>query len=392
MYNFFKKYLPETYYFQLIGFFYSIPYFLLRMVPINKRKIVFSNFNGKGFGDNPKYIALEIIKRNLDLELVWLIDDVNDHKLPKEIRPVKSNSFLAIFELVTANVWVDNSRKSFFTKKRRNQIYIHTWHAGIMLKRVEQDVQENLSLHYRLNAINDSKMIDFVLSNSDFYNKFYQNSFWYNGPILELGFPKTDILLNADVSLVQRTKSKLELENKVKIALYAPTFRDSQRLDIYIQDYQKIIKSLNYKFDQNWILLVRLHPSMAKCGDLMSFPQNVKNVSNYDDMQELLLISDVLFTDYSSSMFEYMLLKRPIFLFWNDLELYKKERGFYFSSDKLPFPLADSELKLSENILNFNPDQYFKSLDMFISSMRISENGTASTKVVDKIIHILNLN
>ena len=118
-----------------------IVWFICRFIPVDNKKIVFSSYYGKGYGDNPKYIAEELIKNYSADKLVWLVNDFFDkNSFPKEIIQCKKSSIKGIFHLTTAKIWIDNCRKSFFYKKK-NQYYIQTWH-GFALKRIEKDVED----------------------------------------------------------------------------------------------------------------------------------------------------------------------------------------------------------------------------------------------------------
>ena len=116
-----------------------------RCAPIKKRKIVFTSYVGRGYSDNPKAIAEELIKRGTKADMVWLVRDEKEAKtLPKEIRPCRINSLKHIWELSTARVWVDNCRK-YDKSKKKNQFYLQTWH-GFPLKRIEGDVETALEI------------------------------------------------------------------------------------------------------------------------------------------------------------------------------------------------------------------------------------------------------
>lgn len=382
--------LIRTLYFYIYEKCMILPYYFFRIFPVKKGKIVFSNFEGKGYGDNPKYIAEEIIRQNFNCDLVWLVDSNTEMSLPHEIRVVNIRSLKAVFELVTAKIWVDNNRKSFVTRKRKNQFYIQTWHGCLMIKMIEKDAECKLPFLYVKSAINDSKLIDLCLSNSEFMTNFYKSSFWYSGEILRSGFPKSDPLINNNIGQCIKIKSSLNLKLDTNIVLYAPTFRNSKNIDIYNLNYQEIIDGLKLKFGDDWLVLVKLHPSMSGESDKMKFCSNVINVSNYNDIQDLMLISDVLITDYSSTMFEFSLLRRPVFLYAPDICDFVKERGLYFDFNELPFPVSENMKGLKEKIYDYNEITYNPNVNSFFDRMGITENGTASKTVVEIIKHQIN--
>jgi CDP-glycerol glycerophosphotransferase len=305
-------------------------------------------------------------------------------QFPPEIILVNYCSIKAFFELASAKVWVDNCRKSLFPLKRKKQIYFQTWHGGIALKKIEKDAEDKLSLYYVKKAKRDSLMIDYCISNSKQLTELYTESFWYKGEILEYGSPRNDLLVNRNNN-DDIVKQNLSLSSDCKIVLYVPTFRKNQSFDAYRINYAEIINTLQYKFGNKWYFLVRLHPNLIMKADSLQIPEWVINVTSYPDVQELLLITNVLISDYSSVMFDFMLTKRPVFIYADDYSDYKNDRGTYFPLDKTPFLIAENNDQLVNNIMSFDDKNYNKKMDDFLRLMGIYENGNASKLVVDKI-------
>ena len=114
--------------------------------------------------------------------------------------------------------------------------------------------------------------------------------------------------------------------------------------------------------------------------------ENVINVTRYDDIQELLAISDILISDYSSLMFDFTITKRLCFLYVPDLEEYQsKDRKLYFNVKELPFKIAKSNDELIDKIVNFSNEEYNKSLELFLNKIGSYENGKASQKIAELI-------
>ncbi len=356
--------------------------FISPFTKVKKNKIVFSNFWGRGYGCNPKYIAQYIIEHNLPFKLYWLIDKQkckNETYLPKEIKEVDINSFGALYHLSTAFVWIDNSRKFLYPPKKKSQLYIQTWHGNVGPKKIEKSAENNLEDWYKKNAKKDSQMIDLCISGSSHLTQIYKNDFWYSGQVLESGYPRTDILFND--TKIQNLKCELGYFDK-KICIYAPTFRNNNSLKPYNLDYGKLKTSLESKFGGNWIIFLRFHPNMNDFINI-NLPDFVVNVSQYSDVQELMAISDCMITDYSSIIFEFMLTKRPAFIYASDLNEYKKnERSFYFTLDSTPFSLAKDNNELSNNIINFNNIEYQKKIFAFSNKMHIFDDGKSSERII----------
>ncbi len=373
--------------FNTIKLIHNSCYYFFRLCKIKSNKIVFSNFYGLGYGDNPKYIAEEIIRRDLDYEMVWLLrkDLSGQQELPPRIRVVEYGSIQAIYEMTTARLWIDNVRQPVSIKKRYGQYYIQTWHGGIGIKRVEKDVLDNLCDDYIRDARADSRKADLFISDSTFITNLYKNSFWYDGKILECGTPRNDILLNPVKTLREEVRSYFDVGINRKIVLYAPTFRNNCSLECYDIHALSCLDALSQRFGGEWIMFIRLHPNLKDNASSICNSETIYNATSYPDMQVLLSAVDIVITDYSSLMFDFALRKNPCFLYATDIEEYKRDRNFYFQIDELPFPLATNNDELTHNIKMFDNNKYKLSLDEFYAKVGCQMNGRASALVVDHI-------
>ena len=361
-------------------------------IKINDNKIVFSNYFGKSYGCNPKYITEEILKQNLPYEIVWLVKDKDKERenFPQQIRLENYFSPEGFKELLSAKVWVDNMRKPYFwscgLKKKEGQFYLQTWHAAIGIKKMEGDV-EKYSKWWRKWAKVDSQNIDCIISDSKFLTDLYtrENCFWYCGRVEQIGHPRNDIFFKSDSEkqkIIDKVYSKLGLNKNVKIVLYVPTYRDDKDISCLNLDFNKLKKSLEGKFGGEYAVAVRLHPNvpisvMQKFSDI-----NIVNANNYSDIQELLLASDVAITDYSSCVFDFMLTKRPVFIYASDIEKYNTARGFYYPLDSTPFLIATNNEQIVENISNFDYDEYRNNVELFLKEKGCTEDGNASERAV----------
>lgn len=395
-----KKYIKKSIPFRLIRYLYYHVYlkgiFLLEELiykksKINTNKIVVDNFAGRGFGDNPKYIVKELLKRNSNLDIVWQVSDMN-LPMPSGVRKVKYRGPKAYKELLTAGIWIDNIKNSFKPDKRKDQFYLQTWHGGLAVKAIEKQVAYKLNSEYVKAAKRDARMTDLMLSDSNWTTNQYSKYFWYHGKIFKTGFPRNDILINQPQSIVDKVYKKFNIPKENKILLYAPTFRDNNTsLTAFKFDFKLIIESLKLKFKSKYVLLVRLHPNIAQLisNSPEAYDPKVKyyNASNYSDMQELLLATDVLITDYSSCMFDAMLAKKKVFLLAKDyFEYSENDRDLLFDIKKdLPFSFSDNEIELINNINNFEAEEYLRMINIFEKHLDLVEDGKASSRVAEII-------
>ena len=359
----------------------------LPIFKINNKKIVFDNFNGKGFGCNPKYIATELIKKNVDCDMVWLVNDMNT-EMPKEIRKVKYGSFKSYYELTTAKIWIDNVRNYKGIPKKKKQFYIQTWHASIGFKKCEADIEKLLPEQYVKEAKNDGQITDLMISDSNFVTNVFKSAFWYNGKIEQIGLPRNDILNELPEKIKKKVYDYFKIEYSKKIVIYAPTFRKEEKEDYIKFDYHKCCKILSEKFGGEFVLLIRLHPNDVEHAKQIKEDEFVKNATLYPDIQELLAVSEVGITDYSSVAFDLAFVGKPVFLLCKDYENFiKKERDLFFDMKELPFSLNLTEEELYKSIQEFSIDEYNKICAEFYDRDDIKpvKTSQASYKIVQII-------
>lgn len=365
---------------------------LSSVLPVDKNKVVFCSYYGRGYSDNPKAIAEALRKRNSDAKLVWLCKDEKEAAtLPEGIIPCKYDSAKRVWQLATARVWVDNCRK-YDRVKKKSQYYLQTWH-GFPLKQIEKDAIDSLPDDYEKGALRDSDFIDLLLSNCGFVTETLRRCFWYDKEIAEYGSPRNDVFINGDPEADNRVRKSLGLPKDKKFVLYAPTFRvDKGAVDCYAIDAEGLRTACEKRFGGSWAVVIRLHPNVAKVSEKLFAYDNEKiiNGTMHPDMQELLCACDLLITDYSSSMFDYALSGKPCIRFANDLQSYIGDRNFYFSYDEIPFPYAETNDALIELTENFDTDKYNKDREAFYSRLAFCEDGHASERcaewIEDKLI------
>jgi CDP-glycerol glycerophosphotransferase len=181
----------------------------------------------------------------------------------------------------------------------------------------------------------------------------------------------------------------LHITGNPKIILYAPTFRNTFNSNVYNINCKLILDTVAKHTNARWIFLIRMHPNISNESEFIEYNENIFNVTNYDDIQELLIASDMLITDYSSCITEFALMNKPAFVYASDYDQYKNERDFYFDLFSLPFPCATNNDELLDKIINFDTTLYLDSLKEHFLKVGIVKDGNASKTVVDKIISTL---
>ena len=356
--------------------------------PIKNNKIFLFSYYGSQYGCNPKYISEYIVKNypNDKFDVVWAFNDISSKDHIQDVRKVKIMTIRYFYELCTSKVIITNFRTVDMFKKRKNQYYIQTWHSSLRLKQIEKDAEDSLPENYIKMAKEDSKKCDLLLSGCKYSTDIFKRAFWYNGEIFEHGTPRNDLLAKVDEQYKADIKKKLNISNNTKLVLYAPTFRKNDDLEVYNLHYKEVLNSLKLKFGGDWRFCVKLHPHLISKSEQLNYGDDVLDLTKYDDIQELLAISDVLISDYSSLMFDFGLTKRPCFLYVPDLDEYtNQDRKLYFDIEQLPFINTKSSINLVEKIRDFDKEIYNKELDRFLDSIGSFEHGDACKKLVDRI-------
>ena len=375
-------------------------FYLLRVFSIKKNKVLACVSAGRRYDDNQKFIMEELHKLIPDLDIVWVKDPQYEYELPAWMRPVKWRSWRSLYEYATAKIWTNNCCEPDYFVKRKGQMYVETWHGGLGIKKVSGDIIG----HYAANRDktlflkNASDMADVFISNSDHLSVIYRRAFKFHGPIWKCGYPKNDLLVNGYPESGKKARKELGIPEGNKVLLYAPTWRlrftEKQHIDmrVYDIDMQRLKQTLTEKFGGEWTILFRLHPLLriyAK-GYQEAYPE-VMDVTDYPDMQSLLIATDVIISDYSSCIFDAALKRIPCFTYANDFDQYKyEERGVYYEMEELPFPYAKNNEELEQNIRAYNHEDFLNKWDSFTVRMGLNETGHSAKDIAEKMADFLD--
>ena len=360
--------------------------------PIKENQIIFISFLGKYYSDSPKYLY-EYLYNNFkdDFEFVWVLNDKNV-EIPGNPKIVKRFSLEYYKEVARSKYWVINGRQAARLHKRPEQRILSTWH-GTPLKRLGLDIGNIYSMNPNIKKsyIDVGKQWDFLISPNRYTTNVLKSSFAYERDILETGYPRNDILYNANEEYVNKIKNNLNIPKDKKVILYAPTWRDDEYLDVgQIKFELKLeLDKLQRELSDEYIVLVRTHYFIANKLDLSPYKGFAFDVCNYDDIAELYLVSDILITDYSSVFFDFANLKRPILFYTYDLEKYESQlRGFYIDiHTEVPGPLLKTTEEVIDSIKNIDEvnKEYSKKYDEFYQRFCYIDDGNASERIA-KII------
>jgi CDP-glycerol glycerophosphotransferase len=364
---------------------------------VDKKMILFESNLGRNYSGNPRFIYEEMIAGGLDrvYRCYFILEDATV-PIPGNAKKVKRLGAFYFYLFSKAGFWVSDTRMPSYLKKRKGTVYIQTWH-GTPLKKLALDLEqmtmqgEDSLEAYKKKFAKNSGTWDYLLSQNSYSTGIFRRAFAFSKEILETGYPRNDILFHKNnEEAILAIKQKLRLPADKKIILYAPTWRDdehcgplryrfSSRMDY---DYLKEKLALDY------IVIIKAHYLVGEMMDYGKYGGFLYPFGASSDIAELYLVSDLLVTDYSSVMFDYSLLKRPMIFYTYDLEQYQDSlRGFYFDfMAEAPGPVVTTTEQLADEIIRNDFTAYQDKYREFSVKYNHADHGDAARKVVDLIL------
>jgi len=364
------------------------------LLPKNKKLVVFESFLGKQYSDNPRAIYEYMVRHKPDYQMYWSIERKSIKSFEYlDIKTVPRFSVKWLLLMTRAKYWVSNSRLPLWIPKPEKTIYVQTWH-GSPLKRLAADMDEvhmpgTNTIKYKKNFLKESSKWDYLISPNRYSSEIFERAFRFDKRMIESGYPRNDFLINSKTDeTIKQIKEQNGLPKNKKVILYAPTWRDNQfhKKGKYKFELQMDLKRLQERFGNEYVIVLRLHYLVAENLDLTDYNDFVYDFSQYEDIRELYLISDLLITDYSSVFFDYANLKRPMLFFVYDIEEYRDHlRGFYFDFEsKAPGPLVKTTEEIITEIEAIENGEFVFD-EVFYNKFCYLEDGNASKRVVEEI-------
>lgn len=352
---------------------YGALFKLFKYTYVEKNRVSFIIDSNESFKGNLDYIKKEFEKRG----------NFEFHFFYKDKLSFKSFKLLAGSRFIFLN---DNFFPLAFMQFSPKNIVVQLWHAPGAFKKFGGSVD----FKSRKILEKASKNTDYLIVSSSNIQDYYREAFQISKTkIKPLGLPRADYYFeNHDIDeLKSKFFEKYDLPSDKKIVLYAPTFRDEEKYN-NVFDYLDLEK-FNQSLGDEYILALRLHPKIKKfySGEISSEEQYI-DCSDYPSEQELLLISDILITDYSSIMIEFALLNKPIIFFTYDFESYMtEERGFYFDfKSTVPGPVVYDSNQLIDVIKTNSFDE--NKISEFVKTQFNEIDGQSSKRVVDYLMKL----
>jgi CDP-glycerol glycerophosphotransferase len=359
---------------------------LLVRLPIRRDTIVFESHLGKQYSDNPKYIYEELRRSGAKYTAIWSYAK-SPSGFPEDAKLVRRGSWPYYLALARAGHWVDNQGFPRDATKRPQTTYIQTWH-GSAYKRMGFDVPQvkRSTKGQRARLQRTVDRYDAFVIRSEHDARTLAKGLGVRAELIRSGYPRNDALVNGADTTELAERLKLIGDGRT-VVLYAPTFRAApngkpQKRFAMPFDLDRFAEELG----ETHLLLVRPH-YLNTAVVPPSLRGVVRDVTAVHDVTSLLLLADALVTDYSSLMFDYALLDRPMVFFAPDLDDYSRSRGTYFDlRQEAPGPVVTSQDELFGALADLGglATTYAKQRRGFVERYGEHDRGTAAKQIVDR--------
>lgn len=371
-------------------------------LPVKRRYYLFESFNGKDVSDNPAAIYNQLVKEDPSARqrAYFGVKPKMYNQLHREyphIQLLKRFMPKWIYYTARAQFWVFNSRMPTWWRKNKGTVYIQTWH-GTPLKKLGLDMRQvempgTSTKRYKKHFKRETQRWDYLIAPNLYSKIIFKRAFAFHNRFLKIGYPRNDVLYQDNNVTRIRTLKKTLLGNpNVHVITYAPTWRDDDYITrgSYRFELRFSLKEFFKHVSTNTILIIRPHYLVKSRIDVGKYKNRVKVMRDVD-ISKLYLISDLLITDYSSVMFDFANLDRPMLFFAYDLKHYRNTlRGFYFNYQKdIPGPLTTTSNQLYRALDDYTNHGKFSGYDQKMNAFRHKyctwESPDSSKEVVNLI-------
>ncbi|MBB2909541.1 CDP-glycerol glycerophosphotransferase [Streptosporangium becharense] len=357
---------------------------LIRVLPPRRDLALFESDVGTGYTGSPRYVYEELSRRGTPIEVVWSVA-ANRRNFPAGVRLVRRMSWRYVWTMARAGYWVDSHGLPLAYPKPRRTRYLQTWH-GQGVKTIGFDAPD-LRADFdgpRRQWRDAVARWDALVAPSAEFERLFVPANGYRGPVLRHGSPRCDVLVHGDDTAVARVRERLELPAGRRVLLYAPTYRDRAKRSG--QSVRADLTAMAEALAGDWVVILRTHPV-----DRYRIPERlrhfVRQAGDYPEVNDLILASDALLTDYSSLMCDYAVTGRPMLFLTDDWDEYRRtERGVYHDLPAIapgPCLTTTGELIAALRHLDEVSASFTAKYAAFRELWCADERGHAAAKVVD---------
>ncbi|MFC9281850.1 CDP-glycerol glycerophosphotransferase family protein [Streptomyces collinus] len=306
-------------------------YRIQRCLPLRSDRAVFAVRGGRGHGGDPGALEQAFRTHAPHVRTAWIARPEHRHAVPPGPRGLCPGTAAYWTALARSKYLVNDGDFDRGLRKRRGQVLVQT-RRGTPFKHMGLDLQERPAAARGTDfgeLLREVDRWDHVLSGNRHSTLTWERVLPGRYTVLEYGYPRNDILQQATSADVARLRASLGIPEGSVAILYAPTYRDHHRTQRPPLDLERVLSRLGPRF----VILARPHPERGGC---LGRGPRIIDVSEHPSVESLCLASDALLTDYSSLMFDYAGLDRPIVVHTEDLDVYEAARGTYFDLRAFP--------------------------------------------------------
>lgn len=316
--------------------------------PLLEDTIMYSSYWGQKFDDNPKAFYEYVVEKYPNMKHIIVLKELifNDYQFKNAV-VVENNSKEYWYYLAKAKYFINNVNFTGEDRvKRSEQVEVQTMH-GTPLKTLGFDVLEDWTTKNYYRMYNKNQNWDYITVPSNYVGEYAKKAFLHKAKTLNIGYPRNDQFIKSmSQSVIDELKKELDLPLNKKIVLYAPTWRIKGEQAIKLQ-LEKFVNSLS----EDSFIVVRPHHLMMLTGIDKKYSSKIILGKPERTIQDYFKVSDVLITDYSSAMFDYVLLEKPMIFYTYDYDEYLEERGLLFDfKGYAPGPLVETQEELIQHI------------------------------------------
>ena len=351
-------------------YFYIFSFFLKTMslfIKTDDNLILFVSYSGRKYDDSPK-VLYQYMKNNTkynNYKYVWAFEK------PEEYTEVPANEKIKIDTLkyyviaLKAKYWITNSsitRGLNFKKKETK--YIIFQHGTVGIKKLGNDIDKS-NKSFKIKRQDE---IDMFIIQGKKEKPILERALNLYGKIYEYGLPRNDELYEVNSKMINECRKKLGIPEGKKVILYTPTYREFYK-DNALNSYINMpfdIDKMKKEFSNDYVLVITAHYEVSKMLNIPKDDPFVINAFNYPYINDLLIIADILISDYSSVIFDFSILEKPMLCYAYDYDIYMKERGTYTDLNELfydgPIKTQDDLIEIIKNMDYVKESQHSKKI------------------------------
>lgn len=353
---------------------------LLYIFPIKYNRVIFSAYRGQQYSCNPKYISQKLQKLyGHDIEIIWAFNEPEKYAYLKKdgICLVKYKSIKRFFYEATAKVSINNIGSFSYLPLRKGQEHINTWHSGLDLETCGINEPNNNVLEKYCIGLSAKETTLFLSANKVFSDYSVKVQFGYIGTLLNCGLPRSDNLINGHAEDIRiKVREEFKIACDTVIIMYAPTWRYGGISEMPKIDYVALSRAMKKRFGNNYIIWNRSHHLVGETNSVGD--EHLVDVTKYADIEELVIASDIMISDYSSVIWDGALQSNMIIQYVPDAQKFEKERGLYVPVGNWCIPVAFSMDELCAIVENADLQHGKACADKLLKMMGSYETGKAS--------------